>query len=234
MVYVLTDDDIRRSDATNLPDALRLVPGVQVARITAHKWAVSIRGFNSQFAAKIQVLIDGRSIYSHLNAGVVWDIHYPMLEDIDRIEIIRGPGASLWGANAVNGVINIITKDTNATRGNLLVAGGGNEDRVLTAFRHGGQIDDKSAYRVYARYFDRAQGAPLDNGETHDGSRGLQTGFRTDLQLTSRDQLTLQGDYFQGRQEEVLDLDFQRQQAIHTKSWQYNILGRWQQCRRGR
>lgn len=110
-VYVLTNDDIRRSGATNLPDALRLVPGVQVARITAHKWAVSIRGFNSQFAAKIQVLIDGRSIYSHLNAGVVWDIHNPMLEDIDRIEIIRGPGASLWGANAVNGVINIITKD---------------------------------------------------------------------------------------------------------------------------
>ncbi len=227
-VYVLTNEDIRRSGATTIQDALRLVPGVQVARISAHKWAVSIRGFNSQFASKIQVLIDGRSIYSQLNAGVAWDIHNPMLEDIDRIEVIRGPGASLWGANAVNGVINIITRNANATEGNLLVAGGGNEDRVLTAFRHGGKIDEHSAYRVYGRYFDRAQGASLNGGETHDGSRGVQTGFRTDLQLSPRDQMTIQGDYFQGQEQELLDPGFLRPQEIHTRAWQYNVLGRWQ------
>lgn len=225
-IYVLTQDDIRRSGATSLPDLLRLVPGVHVARITAHKWAVSIRGFNSQYTAKLLVLIDGRSIYSHLNAGVVWDIHNPMLEDIDRIEVIRGPGASLWGENAMNGVINIITKPSNATQGNLLVAGGGNEDKVMTSFRHGGKIFNSGHYRLYGRYFNRDDGGSFKRAPADDRADGFQVGARTDINWSDNDLFTLQGDYYQGNEKETLSVSTPI--AIDTRAYQYNILGRWQ------
>lgn len=227
-IYVLKQNDIRRSGATSLPELLRLVPGLQVARITAHKWAVSIRGFNSQNSSKLLVLIDGRSIYSHLNAGVVWDIHNPILEDIERIEVIRGPGASLWGANAMNGVINVITKPASTTQDNLLVAGGGNEEKVIAAFRHGGKVFDKGHYRIYGRYFDRDDGGSFLGAGTDDRADGFQVGFRTDLTLSDSDQLTLQGDYFQGNEKEALEIVTLANRAIDTRAYQYNVLGRWQ------
>ena len=227
-IYVLSQDDIYRSGATSLPDLLRLVPGVQVARITAHKWAVSIRGFNSQYASKLLVLIDGRSIYSHLNAGVVWDIHNPLLEDIDRIEVIRGPGASIWGENAMNGVINIITKRPSETQGNLLVAGAGNAEKVIAGFRHGGALFDNGYYRVYGRYFDRDDGGSFQKAPTDDRADGFQVGTRMDINLSNSDLFILQGDYYQGNEKETLSITTFPGKAIDTRAYQYNIQGRWQ------
>ena len=227
-IYVLTNEDIRRSGATTLPAVLRLVPGVQVARITAHKWAVSVRGFTSQVSSKLQVLIDGRSIYSHLSANVIWDTSSPMLEDIDRIEVIRGSGASLWGANAMNGVINIITKHSQDTQGNLLVAGGGNQEEIFGTARHGGEISDGSYYRFYIKSFEHDYGGSIDGAETNDLSRGFQGGFRSDLRITDQDELTFQGDYFEGEEEENLTATALPKKSIDTKPIQYNILGRWQ------
>src|SRR6185503_11456156 len=135
--YVLTNEDIRRSGVTTIPEALRLVPGVEVARITSNTWAITIRGFNERFANKLLVLIDGRSVYTPLFAGVYWDIQDVVLEDIDRIEVIRGPGGTLWGANAVNGVINIITKKASETQGALLSVGAGTEEIGFGTARYG-------------------------------------------------------------------------------------------------
>ena len=125
-VFVITQEDLRRSGATSIPEALRLVPGLEVARIDENKWAIGSRGFNGRFDNKLLVLIDGRSVYTPLFSGVYWNVQDVMLEDIDRIEVIRGPGATLWGANAVNGVINIITKKAKVTQGAVVTAGGGN------------------------------------------------------------------------------------------------------------
>ncbi len=227
-IYVLTGNDIHRSGATTLAEILRLIPGVQVARITAHKWAVSVRGFTSQYSSKLQVLIDGRSIYSHLLANVIWDTSNPLLDDIERIEVIRGSGASLWGANAMNGVINIITKHSKDTQGNLLVAGGGNEEKIFGAIRHGGKITDGSYYRFYIKSFEHDNGGSIDNAKTNDLSRGFQGGFRTDIKLTEQDELTFQGDYFEGDEEENLTEASFPEQSIDTKPIQYNVMGRWQ------
>ena len=136
-VFVITGEDIRRSGATSIPEALRMAPDVQVARIDANKWAVSIRGFNGRFANKLLVLMDGRSLYTPLFSGVFWDVQDTVMEDIDRIEVIRGPGAALWGANAVNGIINIITKSAGQTPGGLVSAGGGTEERGFGTGRYG-------------------------------------------------------------------------------------------------
>ncbi|HKJ25492.1 MAG TPA: TonB-dependent receptor plug domain-containing protein, partial [Myxococcota bacterium] len=154
-IFVLTQDDIRRSGATTIPEVLRLVPGVQVARSTANGWAVTARGFNGRFASKLLVLMDGRSVYTPLFSGVYWDVQDTMMEDIDRIEVIRGPGATVWGANAVNGVINIITKSAKDTHGLLASAGGGNEERGFGGARLGGEPIDGLHVRGYAKYFNR-------------------------------------------------------------------------------
>jgi outer membrane cobalamin receptor len=137
-VFVITGEDIRRSGATSIPEALRMAPGLDVARIDGNKWAVTSRGFNSQFANKLLVLIDGRSVYTPLFSGVFWDVQDTLLEDVDRIEVIRGPGAALWGANAVNGVINILTKTAKQSQGGLLTAGAGN---VENGFGGGGSAE---------------------------------------------------------------------------------------------
>src|SRR6202451_1508448 len=137
-IFVITQDDIRRSGATNIPDLLRLAPGVDVARVDANRWAISIRGFNDQHANKVLVLIDGRSVYSPSFSGVFWDMVDVPLEDIERIEVIRGPGGTVWGANAVNGVINIITKNAQATRGGLVSAGTGSQDHADVLVQYGG------------------------------------------------------------------------------------------------
>src|SRR5438045_8219580 len=139
-VFVITQEDIRRSGATSIPEALRLAPGLQVARIDQNKWAIAARGFNGRFDNKLLVLIDGRSVYTPLFSGVYWNVQDVMLEDVDRIEVIRGPGATLWGANAVDGVINIITKSAKSTQAGLATAGGGNELRGFSNLRYGGNI----------------------------------------------------------------------------------------------
>jgi iron complex outermembrane receptor protein len=148
-VFVIDQEDIRRSGATSIPEVLRMVPGLEVARIDANKWAISSRGFNGRFANKLLVLIDGRSVYTPLFSGVFWDMQDTALEDIERIEVIRGPGATLWGANAVNGVINIITKKAEHTTGNLLSAGTGSEERGFGTYRNGGKLGEDAYYRVY-------------------------------------------------------------------------------------
>jgi iron complex outermembrane receptor protein len=137
-IYVLTGEDIRRSGVTSIPAALRLVPGVEVARIDSNKWSVGIRGFGSRLTRSVLVLIDGRTVFTPLFAGTYWEVQNTMMEDIDRIEVIRGPGGTIWGPNAVNGVINIITKDAKDTQGTLVSAGGGNDEQGFVNFRYGG------------------------------------------------------------------------------------------------
>lgn len=155
-VYVLTNEAIMRSGATSIAEALRGVPGMQVARGNANAWAISVRGFNSGLANKLLVLIDGREVYDALFSGVYWDIQDYPLEDIERIEVVRGPGATLWGANAVNGVINIITKSAAKTNGALLSVIAGDEDRAIVTGRYGAKEDGVN-WRVYGKYLDRAE-----------------------------------------------------------------------------
>src|SRR5205807_9632563 len=151
-VYVIAQEDIRRSGATNIPDVLRMAPGVDVAQIDGHVWAISIRGFGDRFTDKVLVLIDGRSVYTPTNSGVNWDQQNVPLEDIERIEVIRGPGGTVWGANAVNGVINIITKSAKATKGGLIRAGAGSQDTTQGLAQYGGSIGHSGAYRVFGDY----------------------------------------------------------------------------------
>lgn len=195
-VFVITGDMIRRSGARSIPEALRMAPGVQVARIDASKWAISIRGFNGRFANKLLVQIDGRSVYTPLFGGVYWDVQDVVLEDVERIEVIRGPGATVWGANAVNGVINIITKKAADTQGVLISGGGGNEERGFATVRYGGQLGADTHYRIYGKYVDRDRG--FSTTGISDDWRMRRFGGRLDWQPTCCDTLTLQGDYYNG------------------------------------
>src|SRR5882724_2525089 len=154
-VAIVSNEDIRRSGATTLPDALRFVPGLHVASQTADSWVVSSRGFSGVNSAKLLVLSDTRSIYTPLFSGVFWNAQDYLMEDIDHIEVIRGPGAALWGSNAVNGVINILTKSAAYTQGDYLETAAGTQQRVSAAARHGGEIADRVDYRVFGKYFDQ-------------------------------------------------------------------------------
>ena len=192
-IYVLTGEDIRRSGATSLPDALRLIPGVNVARVNGSRnWAVGIRGFADQYSRYVQVLIDGRSIYTPLFGGVLWTADNVMVEDIDRIEIIRGPGGSIWGTNAVNGIINIITKPAQATQGTLAATGGGNVDRNTEDLRFGSRHHTWS-YRADAFGFIRSPEFHIQGQPDYDWSRFGQIGFRMDRKQAGSE-ITLQGD----------------------------------------
>jgi iron complex outermembrane recepter protein len=205
-VYVLTQEDLRRSGATSIPEALRMVPGLDVARIDANKWAITARGFNGRFANKLLVLIDGRSVYTPLFSGVFWDVQDTLLEDIERIEVIRGPGATLWGANAVNGVINIITRSASDTKGGLLVAGAGSEERALAGLRYGGALGAaaSTAYRVYGKFVERGSGEATSGGAGADDWSMGRGGFRVDSTLASGAGLTLQGGLYDGEVGETL------------------------------
>ncbi|HJQ84694.1 MAG TPA: TonB-dependent receptor [Candidatus Binatia bacterium] len=196
-VYVITNEEIRRSGARTLADALRLAPGVQVARIDANKWAVGVRGFASRLARSVLVLMDGRSVYTPLFAGTYWEVQDTLLDDVDRIEIIRGPGGTLWGANAFNGVINIITKSARETKGGYTLAGGGTEERAFGGVRYGGQVGNDFHYRGYAKGFDRDAGFER-GGPDYDGWRMGQSGFRTDWDAGRNEALTVQGDVYAG------------------------------------
>ncbi|MHC4877896.1 MAG: TonB-dependent receptor plug domain-containing protein [Planctomycetota bacterium] len=195
-VFVITNEMIRRSSARSLPEVLRMAPGVQVARIDANKWEVSIRGFNGRFANKLLVQIDGRSVYTPLFAGVFWDAQNVLLEDVERIEVIRGPGGTIWGANAVNGVINIITKKARDTEGVFIESGGGNE-RAFSSARVGGQLSENAWYRIFGKWYERDAGAGrgFDPG---DDNRMRHLGGRIDWELDNDTTLTVQGDYYEG------------------------------------
>src|SRR5258707_10225550 len=230
-IYVLTQEDIRRSGATSIPEVLRLVPGVEVAQINSSLWAVGIRGFGNGFSKSVLVLIDGRSVYTPLYAGVAWNLQNLLLEDVERIEVIRGPGGTIWGSNAVNGVINIITKSAKDTHGELASARGGTSDQGAAGVRWGGSSGSDFDYRVYAMGFGRAPGYHLDRHEYDDWQMG-QAGFHTDTSLTPRDTLTVQGDLYKGHIGQRIDIAYYsppRQESVEGTQFVSggNLLGRW-------
>lgn len=196
-VFVITNEMIRRSGATSIPETLRMVPGLNVAKTDSARWAVSSRGFNGQFANKLLVQIDGRTIYTPLFAGVYWEVQDVVLQDIERIEVIRGPGATLWGANAVNGIINIITKSSDKTHGGLVSGGVGTEELGFTTIRYGGQINADTHYRVYGKWFERDK-FTNPSAASHDDWRMGRGGFRVDSKLDCDTNITLQGDIYDG------------------------------------
>ena len=202
-VFVIGPEDIRRSGALSLPDLLRMAPGVNEAQINAHTWAISIRGFNSRYSNKVLVLVDGRSVYTPSFSGVYWEHLDLPLEDIERIEVIRGPGASTWGANAVNGVINIITKSSKDTRGALVTATSGTETYASDTLQYGGDAGDQGAYRAFVRYGHEG-GSRLPGGTAaSDAWTRLHGGFRSDLDLSRADGLMIEGEWFSNREGEM-------------------------------
>ena len=203
-IFVISNEDIKRSGVTTIPEALRMVPGIDVAHIDGNKWAISSRGFNDRFSNKLLVLIDGRSVYTPFFSGVNWDIQDTLLEDVERIEVIRGSGASLWGANAVNGVINIITKKAEDTQGTYLMAGTGTKERLFGGFRYGGQIGDNAHYRIYGKYFERENNQGFQNQFINDDWQGARGGFRLDWDSSVDDQITMQGDIYETKSGETI------------------------------
>jgi iron complex outermembrane receptor protein len=217
-IFVLSREDIQRSGVTTNPNALRLVPGVNVAQLDANKWAVTIRGFNSRFANKLLVLVDGRSVYTPLFGGVYWDTQDVVLEDIARIEVIRGPGSTLWGANAVNGVINIITLEAKDTQGGLLSIGGGTYENGFSTLRYGGQISPRSYYRLYSKYAER-NSYKFDNGDrAADEWRLGQMGFRLDSDFGDDTHFTAQGNLYDGRLNQAYTLPLRRAPYSQTQN----------------
>jgi iron complex outermembrane recepter protein len=233
-VFVITQDDIRRSGVTSIPEALRMAPGLEVARIDVNKWAVTSRGFNNFLANKLLVLMDGRSVYQPIFAGVYWDLQDTLLEDIDRIEVIRGPGATLWGANAVNGVINIITKKAGETYGGLLAAGGGTDERGFGGVRYGAKVGEETFLRAYGKYFNRGAFRDMTGGKASDAWESGRGGFRMDSEFSPDSSLTLQGDLAQGHVDEkseslVVDPPYSKTLTGATFSTA-NLLTRWQRA----
>lgn len=203
-VYVLSGEEIRRSGATTIADALRLVPGMVVGSIDSNKWAINARDWPSRFANKLLVLVDGRTIYTPLFGGVWWEHHDLVFEDIDRIEVIRGPGATLWGANAINGVINIITKSAKETQGGLVTLGAGTEEKLFGHVRYGGKAGEHAWYRVWAKSFDRDSFVDATGADLPDDWSVTHTGFRFDWDASDADVLTVEGEYFDGQMGQVL------------------------------
>ncbi|EEF60377.1 TonB-dependent receptor plug domain-containing protein [Pedosphaera parvula] len=235
-IYVLTQDDIRRSGATSIPEVLRLVPGLDVAQVDSQQWAISARGFNDVFANKLLVLQDGRSVYTPLFSGVFWDVQDTILEDIDRIEVVRGPGGTLWGANAVNGVINIITKSAKDTQGVLITGGGGTYEHAFGGFRYGDKVGEDLYLRVYGKYFDRDESVRPNGSDIPDSWQMGRGGFRMDWDKWEKtgNLLTVQGDIYEG----WLDQEFGTFNPFNPPTYSSlvqdeervsggNLLGRW-------
>ena len=249
-VYVITKDQIRRSGATSIPEVLRLAPGVHVARISATEWAVNIRGLNNQFAENLLVLMDGRSVYTHVFSGVFWDVQDTVMEDIERIEVIRGPGAALWGSNAVNGVINIITKNANETQGGEAVALAGTEEQIAS-LRYGDTLGRQTSYRVYGKFFNRGDlnsvaGGLADaagNPQSSDNWRSGRAGFRIDTEpakdvpAAGANTFSLQGEAYRNRYNKEFERRSilfptaptgQDRQKDDSEARGFHLLGRWQ------
>lgn len=217
-VQVITGEDIHRSGATSLPEALRLAPNLEVAQVNSHDWAISARGFNNTLANKLLVMIDGRTVYTPLDAGVFWDVQNVLLDDIDRIEVVSGPGGTLWGANAVNGVINIVTKSASQTQGLLVEGGGGSLLQDFGAVRYGGGNGTNFFYRVYAQRFDQNDTVLPNGSDATDSWDMSQGGFRMDYSPSDVNALTLQGDAYSGSEDGTGGFTFVDGQ---------NMLGRW-------
>jgi len=217
-IFVITADDIRRSAATSLPEALRLAPNLQVAQLNASQYAISARGFNNAIGNKLLVLVDGRTIYSPLFSGVFWDQNDVMLQDIERIEVISGPGGTLWGANAVNGVINIITRPAADTQG-LLASSARSGSGGYEAVRQGGTTADGVSWRVYAMAMDHGNTFRADHVARADAAAKHQAGFRIDWP-TADGSLTLQGDAYEGGKRPASNLA-----PLMSGG---NLLARWQ------
>ena len=232
-VYVIGQEELRRSGATSIAEALRSVPGLEVARLDSHNWAVTSRGFNDTFANKLLVMMDGRSVYTPLFSGVYWDVQDTFMEDIERIEVIRGPGASLWGANAVNGVINIITKQAKDTQGGLVFGGGGTEERGFGGARYGGKISSNVFYRVYGKYTARDSSVVPNGLAANDAWDMIRSGFRIDWDASEKNLLTLQGDVYDGDLDQTITLfsssaphgSFTAPHNINVSGG--NVIGRW-------
>jgi iron complex outermembrane receptor protein len=197
-IFVITNEDLKRSGVTNIPDALRMVPGLSVARIDSNKWAVNSRGTGSRFGDKLLVLIDGRSVYTPSFSGVYWEVQNVMLEDVERIEVIRGPGATLWGANAVNGVINIITRHAEDTQGGLVSVGGGINEPAFANTRYGTSLGKSTYARIYAKGFKEDEFQSSQGDDAGDDWDMHQGGFRWESNLNANDSINLQGDIYQG------------------------------------
>jgi iron complex outermembrane recepter protein len=231
-IFVITQEDIERSGARSIPEALRMVPGLEVARIDENKWAIGSRGFNGRFDNKLLVLIDGRSVYTPLFSGVYWDVQDVMLEDVDRIEVIRGPGATLWGANAVDGVINIISKPAKSTQSGIVKVEGGNEERTTESARYGDKIGKNGFYRAYMKYFDWGSSTDTTGQKASDGWHALRGGFRSDWTPSHADSLTVQGDVYHTNDGETLTAPSLTPPYSSTfaNTGDYsggNLLGRW-------
>ncbi len=233
-IYVLTQEDIQRSGAVNIMEALRMVPGVLVSKINQNSYTISMRGFNRRLGSdKLLVLMDGRTIYSPSAAGVFWLSQDTVLEDIDRIEVIRGPGAALWGSNAVAGVINIITKTSEETQGVLASGGYGTEEEGFATLRYGGKVNDSFNYRAYGKFRNRDDGLNTDKSKASDDKRMHQLGFRSDWKMSSKDNLTTQGDYYKVKPETDIPRRFESFTAGTTPFqgiYDYsgaNFLSRW-------
>jgi len=218
-IVVITADDIRRSGATSIPEALRLAENLQVAQINSHDWAISARGFNANLANKLLVLIDGRAVYTPLYGGVLWDEQDYLLEDIDRIEVISGPGGTLWGANAVNGVINIITKTASDTQGLYVEGAAGNQLEDQGGIRYGGQLGHDAYVRAYGKYTGRGDELTAGGANALDAWQVGRGGFRIDIGAEQRDKFTLQGDFYSGSE------DFGGIGSYELSGG--NVLGRW-------
>ncbi len=231
-IFVITQEDLRRNSVQSIPEALRMVPGMHVYQIDANKWAVSARGSASRFSNKMLVMIDGRTVYSPLFSGVFWDVQDVMIEDIDRIEVIRGPGGTLWGANAVNGVVNIISKESADTQGALVALQAESSKSGEIATRYGGWLNDRTSYRLYGKYFDRGNFETAAGNDAADEYHQARAGFRMDMNITASNKLTFQGDLYGGESGETIEYitpfpPFQNFETTAAPVSGGNILARW-------
>ncbi|HTB62337.1 MAG TPA: TonB-dependent receptor plug domain-containing protein, partial [Opitutales bacterium] len=197
-IQVITNDDIHRSGAMSIPEALRLADNLDVAQQNSHDWNISARGFNTDLANKLLVMIDGRTVYTPLFSGVFWDAQDYLLEDIDRIEVISGPGGTLWGANAVNGVINITTKSAKDTQGTYVEGGGGSQPEDFIGARYGGTLAPNIYFRVYGKHTDWNNELLPNGKDANDAWNSSQGGFRIDANPGSDNSFVVSGDIYGG------------------------------------
>jgi iron complex outermembrane recepter protein len=232
-IFVITQDDIRRSGAIDIPDVLRMVPGLEVAQINASTWAISARGFNGQYSNKLLVLIDGRTVYTPLFSGVYWDAQDVPLNSIERIEVIRGPGATVWGANAVNGVINIITQSARETQSGVATAEGGTLIHGAGMVRYGGKIGSRGSYRAFADGFEIDHFLTPDHQNAEDDWYRFHGGFRLDEDISAKDSLTMEGEAVRGNAGEMVSAIISLQPPVNgnlelrDRFSGWNVLGRW-------
>ena len=224
-IQVVSGEQIRRAGASSFPEALRLADNLDVAQVSSATWAISARGFNASVGNKLLVLIDGRSVYSPLFSGVIWNMQDYLMEDIDRIEVISGPGGTLWGANAVNGVINISSKSAKDTQGLYVEAGGGSWLQDFAGVRYGGVLATNVFFRVYGKYFDRGSEVFADGTGAHDSWNRGQGGFRIDAEPSGQNQFTVQGDAYTGKTDVVPGGEGSPQ--AQGNAFGGNLLARW-------